>query len=149
VDKRIDVLASVLRLGGTVYDLEDLELAYAPPFSSAKDPVNMAGYYGDNILQGLTNPLLPAELAAEQKRGALIIDVRPPEMFAAGHVEGAINIPAAKMREQLDKLDKKRPLVVICKIGMNGYFMERMLKQSGFEVRNMMGGFTYLQGILP
>ena len=149
VDKRIDVLASILRLGGTVYDLEDLELAYAPPFSSAKDPVNMAGYYGDNILQGLTNPLLPAELVAEQERGALIIDVRPPEMFAAGHVEGAINIPAAKMREQLDKLDKKRPLVVICKIGMNGYFMERMLKQSGFEVRNMMGGFTYLQGILP
>lgn len=79
----------------------------------------------------------------------MIIDVRPPEMFAAGHVEGAINIPAAKMREQLDKLDKKRPLVVICKIGMNGYFMERMLKQSGFEARNMMGGFTYLQGILP
>jgi rhodanese-related sulfurtransferase len=143
VDKRIDVIASVIRFGGTVQDLMDLELAYAPPFSSAKDPVNMAGYYADNIMQGMTNPLLPNELEAELNKGALLIDVRSPEMFAAGHIKGAVNIPAPKLRTQLDKLDKNRPIIVSCRVGINGYYMERMLTQHGFTVRNLMGGFSY------
>ena len=143
VDKRIDVIASVIRFGGTVQDLMDLELAYAPPFSSAKDPVNMAGYYADNIMQGMTNPLLPNELEAELNKGALLIDVRSPEMFAAGHIKGAVNIPAPKLRNQLDTLDKNRPIIVSCRVGINGYYMERMLAQHGFTVRNLMGGFSY------
>ena len=143
VDKRIDVIASVIRFGGTVQDLMDLELAYAPPFSSAKDPVNMAGYYADNIMQGMTNPLLPNELETELNKGALLIDVRSPEMFAAGHIKGAVNIPAPKLRTQLDKLDKNRPIIVSCRVGINGYYMERMLTQHGFTVRNLMGGFSY------
>ena len=143
VDKRIDVIASVIRFGGTVQDLMDLELCYAPPFSSAKDPVNMAGYYADNIMQGMTNPLLPGELAAELNKGALLIDVRSPDMFKSGHINGAINIPAPKLRAQLDKLDKARPIIVSCRVGINGYYMEQMLKQHGFMVRNLMGGFSY------
>ncbi|ORT99298.1 FAD-dependent pyridine nucleotide-disulfide oxidoreductase [Anaerovibrio sp. JC8] len=143
VDKRIDVIASVIRFGGTVQDLMDLELAYAPPFSSAKDPVNMAGYYADNIMQGLTDPLLPQELAAELEKGAVLIDVRSPSMFEAGHIKGAINIPAPKLRQQLSQLDKERPIIVSCRVGINGYYMERMLNQHGFKARNLMGGFSY------
>ena len=143
VDKRIDVIASVIRFGGTVQDLMDLELVYAPPFSSAKDPVNMAGYYADNILRGMTDPLLPQELSAELAKGAVLIDVRSPAMFKDGHISGAVNIPAPRLRQQMDQLDKDRPIVVSCRVGINGYYMERMLKQHGFTVRNLMGGFSY------
>lgn len=143
VDKRLDVIASVIRFDGTIHDLIDLELAYAPPFSSAKDPVNMAGYYGENILQGLTDPLLPIELPEELDKGAVLIDVRSPGMFKEGHIKGAINIPAPKLRSELEKLDKNRPIIVSCRVGINGYYMERMLKQQGFNARNLMGGFSY------
>ncbi len=143
VDKRLDVIASVIRFDGTIHDLIDLELAYAPPYSSAKDPVNMAGYYGENILQGLTDPLLPIELPEELDKGAVLIDVRSPGMFKEGHIKEAINIPAPKLRSELEKLDKNRPIIVSCRVGINGYYMERMMKQQGFNARNLMGGFSY------
>ncbi|MCR5758112.1 MAG: FAD-dependent oxidoreductase [Selenomonas sp.] len=149
VDKRIDVLAAVLRFGGTVQDLIDLELTYAPPFSSAKDPVNMAGYYAENILAGLVNPLLPRELTEALADGAQVIDLRDPTGFAQGHIEGAINIPTIKLRDSLEKLPQDKLLILACKTGLNGYFMERMLKQAGFNARSLMGGNTYLAGKLP
>lgn len=149
VDKRIDVIASVLRFGGTIQDLMDLELSYAPPFSSAKDPVNMAGYFADNIMTEITNPILPRELANAQAQGALVIDLRDPAVFAQKHIDGATNIPTAKLRESLSKLPKDKLLILACKTGLNGYFMERMLKQAGFNARDLMGGCSYLNGTLP
>ncbi len=148
-DKRIDVIASVLRFGGTIHDLMDLELSYAPPFSSAKDPVNMAGYFADNIMTGLTNPILPRELADAHAKGALVIDLRDPAVFAQKHIDGATNIPTAKLRESLSKLPKNKPLILACKTGLNGYFMERMMKQAGFNARDLMGGYSYLNSTLP
>ncbi|MCR5176460.1 MAG: FAD-dependent oxidoreductase [Anaerovibrio sp.] len=143
VDKRVDVIASVIHFGGTVQDLMELELSYAPPYSSAKDPVNMAGYYAANILEKLTDPLLPQELETEMDKGALLIDVRPEAVFKQGHIEGAINIPVARLRQEFNTLDKDCAIIVSCMVGINGYYMERMLKQQGFNVRNLMGGFMY------
>ena len=148
VDKRIDVLAAIIRQQGTIEDLMDLELSYAPPFSSAKDPVNMAGYVADNILQGLADPIRPEELQAMTEKNMLKIDVRPPIMYERGHLPGFINIPAPKLRNQLGTLDKDCPIIISCQVGMNGYFMERMLKQHGFNARNLMGGFTYAAPVL-
>ena len=150
VDKRIDVLAAVIRQQGTIEDLMDLELSYAPPFSSAKDPVNMAGYVADNIRQGFTDPLRPEELQSlqQQDQELVRIDVRPPAMYQQGHLPGFVNIPAAKRRTQLARLDQSRPIIISCQVGMNGYFMERMLKQHGFNARNLMGGFMYAAPVL-
>ncbi len=144
VDKCIDTVAAVLQFGGTVYDLIDIELSYAPPFGAAKAPLNMAGYYADNILNGLANPLRPAELGQVIEQGAMVIDLRSPAMYSEGHIDGAVNIPAEQLRRNLDKLDKQRTILLACKTGLNGYFMERMLRQKGFKARNLMGGCAYL-----
>ena len=144
VDKCIDTVAAVLQFGGTVYDLIDIELSYAPPFGAAKAPLNMAGYYADNILNGLANPLRPAELGQVIEQGAMVIDLRSPAMYSEGHIDGAVNIPAEQLRRNLDKLDKQRIILLACKTGLNGYFMERMLRQKGFKARNLMGGCAYL-----
>ena len=144
VDKCIDTVAAVLQFGGTIYDLIDLELSYAPPFGAAKAPLNMAGYYADNILQGLADPLRPDELSQEMEQGAQVIDLRSPALYQEWHIEGAINIPTEQLRNNLDKLDRERPILLVCKTGLNGYFMERMLTQRGFKARNLMGGCTYL-----
>ena len=144
VDKCIDTVAAVLQFGGTVYDLIDLELSYAPPFGAAKAPLNMAGYYADNILQGLADPLRPDELGQALEQGAMVIDLRSPVMYREGHIDGAVNIPTEQLRSNLDKLDKQRTILLACKTGLNGYFMERMLLQQGFKARNLMGGHTYL-----
>jgi peroxiredoxin family protein/rhodanese-related sulfurtransferase/TusA-related sulfurtransferase len=142
VDKRIDVIATVLRLGGTVYDLTELELAYAPPFSSAKDPVNMAGYAAENVLSGLTDVLAYIDLPGEIERGARLIDVRTDLEYENGHLTGAVNFPLDELRKQLVELDKTVPLVVYCKVGLRGYIAERILKQNGFSVKNLLGGYT-------
>ena len=144
VGKCIDTVAAVLQFGGTVYDLMDLELSYAPPFGAAKAPLNMAGYYADNILQGLADPLRPDELRKAIEQGAMVIDLRSPAMYREGHIDGAVNIPTEQLRSNLDKLDKQRTILLACKTGLNGYFMERMLLQQGFKARNLMGGHTYL-----
>ena len=142
VDKRIDVIATVVRLGGTVHDLTRLELCYAPPFSSAKDPVNMAGYTAENILSGRFTPFYPEEAADLDRQKELLLDVRTKEEFEAGSIPGAVNIPLDSLRGELNSLPKDRPINVFCQIGLRGYIAARILLQNGFpNVRNLSGGY--------
>jgi NADPH-dependent 2,4-dienoyl-CoA reductase/sulfur reductase-like enzyme/rhodanese-related sulfurtransferase len=143
VDKRIDVLATAIRAGMTVYDLEELELAYAPPFGSAKDPINMAGFVAANVLKGDTE-IIHAD-ALEQVEGELI-DVRDPDEHSEGHIPGSRNVPVNDLRDRLDELPTDRPLVVYCQIGLRGYVAERILRQRGYTVLNLSGGFNTYRG---
>jgi NADPH-dependent 2,4-dienoyl-CoA reductase/sulfur reductase-like enzyme/peroxiredoxin family protein/rhodanese-related sulfurtransferase/TusA-related sulfurtransferase len=145
VDKRIDVIASMLRQGASVRELSALELAYAPPFSAAKDPVNMAGYLAENVLDGLTVPVSWAELDEVLAQGTRLIDVRTPLEFANGHLTGAVNLPLEELRERLAELEPRVPLVVYCQAGQRGYYAERLLRQKGFRVRNLAGGYRMAQ----
>lgn len=142
VDKRIDVIATVLRMGGNVHDLTRLELCYAPPFSSAKDPVNMAGYTAENILQNRFKPFYAEDVAGLTAQTAALVDVRTKEEFEAGTIPGAVNFPLDGLRENLEKLPKDRPLYVFCQIGLRGYLATRILMQNGFaNVKNLSGGY--------
>ncbi|MGI1660226.1 MAG: FAD-dependent oxidoreductase [Desulfitobacterium sp.] len=141
VDKRIDVIATVIRLNGTVDDLTELELAYAPPFSSAKDPVNMAGFVAQNNLNKGAHNMTWQELE-ELKEEHLLLDVRTKGEFARGHVAGAINIPVDDLRERFLELDPQKPIVVYCQVGLRGYIADRLLSQKGFRVQNISGGYT-------
>ena len=145
VDKRIDVLASAIGRSLTVADLEEFELSYAPPYSAAKDPVNMAGYAAENILLGRSIPLLPHELSAELAAGARLIDVRPPEEYHAGEIAGAQRIPLPRLREHLHEFDPQVPIVVCCKMGLRGYLAEQILRAHGLTVKNLVGGYTYMK----
>ncbi|KNB04380.1 hypothetical protein FOXG_16339 [Fusarium oxysporum f. sp. lycopersici 4287] len=141
VDKRIDVLATAMQFGSTVFDLEHLELAYAPPYGSAKDPVNMAGFVASNVLRGDCD-IIHAEQLNQAKLGKLqIVDVRSPEEFANGHLSKAINLPVDSLRHHFGVLDKSLPTVVYCQVGYRGYLAYRILKQGGFDVANLDGGF--------
>lgn len=142
VDKRIDVIAAVLRLGGTVYDLTRLELCYAPPFSSAKDPVNMAGYTAENILKNKFVPFYPEDVEGIDPAKSLLLDVRTKEEFEAGTIPGAVNLPLDSLREELSSLPKDKEIDVFCQIGLRGYIASRILLQSGFsDVKNLSGGY--------
>lgn len=141
VDKRIDVIATVIRLNGTVSDLTELELCYAPPFSSAKDPVNMAGYVAENVLSGRSDPFTYGELMAYDRDTALLLDIRSEEEFASGHLESAVNVPLDQLRGKLDELDKNKTILVYCQVGLRGYLGERILSQHGFTVKNLTGGY--------
>lgn len=140
VDKRIDVLATALRAEMTVFDLEHLELAYAPPYGSAKDPVNMAGFVASNILRGDVEYWYAEDYPHGTGDGRLI-DVRSREEFADWHIEGAVNLPITELRERLDELDSQTSLYVYCKSGFRGYLAARILEQRGFaKVQNLSGG---------
>ena len=141
VDKRIDVLATVIRLGGTVNDLTELELSYAPPFSSAKDPVNMAGFVAQNVLAGRMDVLTTDEFMAYDKENAIILDVRTEMEFDNGHIEGAINIPVDSLRERIGELDKNKEIIEYCQVGLRGYVAARILTQKEFKVKNLTGGY--------
>jgi len=141
VDKRIDVLATVIRLGGTVTDLTELELAYAPPFSSAKDPINMAGFVAENVLAGRMDVLTTDEFMAYDKENAIVLDVRTEMEFSNGHIEGAINIPVDDLRERIGELDKNKEILEYCQVGLRGYVAARILDQKGFKVKNLTGGY--------
>lgn len=136
VDKRLDVLATAIRAGMHVEDLEHLELSYAPPFGSAKDPVNTAGFSATNIRSGGYVPVY--ELPTDGK--AQVVDVRPSEVAALKPIEAAINIPYGQLRARLDELDKSRPVITVCALGKTSYFASRILKQHGFDVRSHVGG---------
>lgn len=144
VDKRMDVLATAIRAGMTVYDLQELELAYAPPFSSAKDPVNMAGYVASNILQGLHPVIHWDELDKLDSADTVLLDVRTPaELKSTGAIPGAINIPLDSLRERVDELPRDKTIVLYCQIGLRGYVAARVLMQRGFtRVFNLSGGYT-------
>ena len=147
VDKRIDVLATAIHAGMTVLDLEELELAYAPPFSSAKDPVNMAGFVASNILKGDMDVAHWHELAALIQSGAVLLDLRgEEEIRAAGAIPDSIHIPLDKLREELQNLDINKEYIPYCAVGMRGYLAHRILIQNGFNSRNLSGGYRTFVG---
>jgi len=145
VDKRIDVLATAIRAKMTVYDLEELELAYAPPYSSAKDPINICGFVAANILKGDMEISQWSELDALEKNGATLIDLRTQfELKHMGKIEGALHIPIDEFRNRLTELDKQKTYIPFCAVGFRGYLGHRILVQNGFKSRNLSGGFlTY------
>ena len=141
VDKRIEMLAQVIQRGGTVHDLAELEHAYAPPYSSAKDPVNMAGFVAENILNKKSRIIQWRELA-ELPADTIRIDVSTHDEYKLGTIPGFINIPVDELREHLDELPKEKPIVVTCAVGLRGYLAYRILVQNGFKhVRNLSGGY--------
>jgi len=143
VDKRIDVLAMAIQGRMTVYDLEQAELAYSPQYGSAKDPVNMLGFVAAEMLRGAHDQITVEELSTASPR-PLLIDVRTPTEYAAGHLPEAVNIPVDELRERLNDVPKDRPLVTYCQVGQRGYLAQRMLTQRGYAARNLSGGFkTY------
>jgi CoA-disulfide reductase len=141
VDKRIDVIATVMRLNGTVNDLTELELSYAPPFSSAKDPVNMAGFVAQNVLEGRTHVVAWKDIDEYNSEDYILVDVRTEEEYNNGHIEGAINIPVDSLRSRLGELDKDKTIVEYCQVGLRGYVADRILSQNGFKVLNVTGGY--------
>ena len=139
-DKRIDVIATAIRAGMTVYDLEQLELSYAPPFGSAKDPVNMAGFTGSNILKGLVESVTYDQ--AETMGNSLFLDVRRNEEFRADRIPQSIHIPLDELRERIQELPRDRHLIIACRTGIRSYAAYRILKQSGFkQLSNLSGGY--------
>ncbi len=141
VDKRIDVLAVAVRHRMTAYDLAELELAYAPPFSSAKDPVNIAGFMIENLLAGRAKQFHWNDLAQLKKDGAQLVDVRTAAEYAMGHIEGAVNIPLDQLRSRQGELDIKRTVYLYCHSGQRSYTALRILASSGFEVKHLAGGY--------
>ena len=146
VDKRIDVLATAIRGNMTVHDLEELELAYAPPYSSAKDPVNMAGFVAANILKGDMAGIDCSELDEVDRNQNILLDLRTEkELQALGSIEGAIHIPVDDLRNRLSGLDQEKNYILFCAVGLRSYIGHRILTQNGFESKNLKGGYrTYL-----
>ncbi len=143
IDKRIDVIATAMAGGLTAPDLADLELAYAPQFASAKDPVNMLGYVARNALEGLTPTVQWHELADAMAAGAVLVDVRDPGEHRRGAIPGSILLPVNDLREHLDGIPRDRPVVIHCAVGVRGHTAARMLLQLGWtDVRNLDGGYT-------
>ena len=144
VDKRIDVLATAIRAGMKATELKDLELAYAPPYSSAKDPVNMAGFMVDNIARGLLRQWHLADADSLPRDGSVtLLDTRTPGEYSAGHIEGFINIPVDDLRERLHELDRTKPVYVICQSGLRSYIACRILAGHGFDCYNFSGGYRF------
>ena len=138
VEKQIDVIAAVMKLGGTVHDLAELELCYAPPFNSAKSPVNMLGFVAENELSGLCPMMTPDELTED----TFLLDVRnPQELQTVGAFPNAVNIPLDVLRDHLDELPKDRPISVACMVGLRGYIATRILRQNGFDAIDLSGGY--------
>lgn len=139
VDKRLDVFATAIRAGMTVYELKDLELSYAPPYGSAKDPVNMAGFVAENLLKGNVE-FWYAEDYPKKTESGLILDVRGPQEFESWHIPGAINIPLGKLRKQIKEIPTDKPIFVYCKVGFRSYLAYRLLKQNGISRVNTLAG---------
>ncbi len=143
VDKRVDVIATAINFGSTVYDFQKLELSYAPPFSSAKDPVNMVGYVAANTLEGVTEPILVREFKDKQKEmGETIklLDIREEDELLVYKLPNAVEIPLTKLRDRINELDKHITYVCVCAVGLRGYIAERVLKQKGYKALNLLGG---------
>lgn len=140
-EKRIDVISTVIKFNGTVFDLEELELTYAPPFGSAKDPVNMAGFVASNVIRG-DHPIWHwDELPDIVENNSFILDVRTPDEFAVGSMQNAININDLELRNRLKEIPKDKTIYVFCEVGYRGYTASRLLLQEGFNVYNLTGGY--------
>lgn len=150
VDKRIDTIATAIKANLTVADLPELEFAYAPPFGSAKDPVNMIGYAALNIIEGLSDLIQYYELEAEIKSGAVLIDVRTnEEILQHGQMLDAINIPVDEIRERLSEIPKDTPIIVTCQSGLRSYIAQRILMNKGYQVKSLDGGFHIYSTMYP
>ena len=147
-DKRIDVLATAMHAGMTALQLKDLDLAYAPPYSSAKDPVNMAGYMIDNIAEGRLKQFFWDEVGALPDDGSVfLLDARTREEYTAGHINGFVNIPLDELRDRLNELPENVPLYVLCQSGLRSYLACRILSQNGFDCHNFSGGYRLYETI--
>jgi NADPH-dependent 2,4-dienoyl-CoA reductase/sulfur reductase-like enzyme/rhodanese-related sulfurtransferase len=145
VDKRIDVLAVAIQAGMTVFDLEEMELAYAPQYGSAKDPVNIAGFVGAGLLRG-EHPQVDLEAVLRgDGAGHFLLDARTPQEFNAGHVPGAVNVPVDELRARLGELPRGREIAAYCQVGQRGYLATRILRQAGFHAANVGGGYKTYQ----
>lgn len=144
VDKRIDVLSTAIHAGMTAAQLKDLDLAYAPPYSSAKDPVNMAGFMIDNIARGILKQWFLEDVPDVCKKdNVTLLDVRTKVEYSRGHMEGFKNIPVDELREKLEEIEKDRPVYVICQSGLRSYIAARILAGNGYDVYNFSGGFRF------
>lgn len=149
VDKRIDVLATAIRAGMKVTDLTELDLAYAPPYSSAKDPVNMAGFMAENIRDGLVGQWYYDDEPTLPRDGSVtLLDVRTAQEFATGNIDGFVNIPVDELRKRAGELDKNKPVYVICQSGLRSYIAARILAGRGFEVYNFAGGYRFYAAVV-
>lgn len=145
VDKRIDQLAIIIKHKGTIYDLIRLEQAYAPPFSSAKDPIAIAGYTAANIISGKMPVIYWRDIDGLDRSKVQIIDTRTPSEFSLGTISGAVNIPVDDIRERMGEIDKSKPVVTFCAVGLRGYIAARILMANGYDVRNLSGGYKTYQ----
>ena len=149
VDKRIDVLATAIRAGLKATDLKDLDLAYAPPYSSAKDPVNMAGFMIDNIANGVLKQWHLEDAYKLPRDGSVtLLDTRTVWEYSQGHIEGFKNIPVDELRERLDEVEKDKPVYVICQSGLRSYIASRILEGSGYTAYNFAGGFRFYDAVM-
>ncbi len=148
VDKRIDVLATAIHAGLKATQLKDLDLAYAPPYSSAKDPVNMAGFMIDNISRGILRQWHLADADKLPRDGTVtLLDTRTPGEYSQGHMDGFRNIPVDELRERLDELEKGKPVYVVCQSGLRSYIASRILEGNGYETYNFSGGFRFYDAV--
>ena len=148
VDKRIDVIATAIRAEMKAYELKDLDLAYAPPYSSAKDPVNMAGFVVENIKNGIVKQFYYEDISSlRESKEMILLDTRTPFEYMRGHADGFINIPLDDLRERLSELDKDKKIYVMCQSGLRSYLATRILTQNGFEAYNFAGGFRLYSSI--
>ena len=149
VDKRIDVLACAMRAGMRGEELQDMDLAYAPPYSSAKDPVNMAGYVIGNVMSGLVEQYHWDEAdGLLERKDALLLDVRTEGEYQNGHIPGTVNIPLDELRERLSELDRGKKLYVNCQSGLRSYLACRILSQNGFSCKNLAGGYRFYEYVM-
>ena len=149
VDKRIDVLATAIHAGLKATQLKDLDLAYAPPYSSAKDPVNMAGFMIDNIEKGILKQWHVEDAAQLPRDGSVtLLDTRTPKEFSKGHIEGFKNIPVDELRERLHEIEKDKPVYVICQSGLRSYIASRILEGNGYAAYNFSGGFRFYDAVM-
>lgn len=149
VDKRCDVIAAAINFKATVYDLTKLELCYAPPYSSAKDPVNMAGYVAENILKGIVKIFHYHDISSLPKDGSVnLIDTRTRGEYRLGHIDGFINIPVDSLRERMNEIDKSKPVYIVCHVGLRGYLACRILEGYGYTCYNLSGGYALYREII-
>ena len=148
VDKRCDVIAASINFNASVYDLTKLELCYAPPYSSAKDPVNMAGYVAENILNGISKIFHYHDVSSLPKDGSVnLIDTRTKGEYRLGHIEGFINIPVDSLRDRMNEIDKSKPVYIVCHVGLRGYLACRILSGYGYDCYNLSGGYALYKEI--
>lgn len=151
IDKRIDQIAQLIKQGGTIYHLIETEHCYAPPFSSAKDPIAIAGYVASNIISGAMPAITWRQVEKARANKAIFLDVRTKEEFAFGSIVGAVNIPLDELRDNLAKLDKDKEIIILCAVGLRGYLAQRILSAQGFKnAKNLSGGYkTYSTALAP